>query len=74
MEDHEIQPIPDRPTLSPARPIRNTLLLDPIAWAVLAGVFLYLKIDPTWLLVVVPLWVALRVWRFCRRCKRDGLW
>lgn len=41
-------------------------LIDPILWFVLIAALLYSQLSLAWLLIIIPIWVALRVWWLVR--------
>ena len=41
-------------------------LIDPILWFVLIAALLYFQLSLAWLLIIIPIWVALRVWWLVR--------
>jgi hypothetical protein len=44
-------------------------LLDPAAWLVIALLLLWFDIGLAWMLVIVPLWMGLRVWRLAAQMR-----
>ena len=48
-------------------------ILDPICWAAAIGLFVMFEISWEWLLALVPLWLAFRIWYIIRRMRNEGL-
>jgi len=66
----ERKPRSSFPPFSGGPRFASGLLFDPLAWGILMGVLLYLDITFSWMLLIVPAWVVIRIVLICRK----GLW
>jgi hypothetical protein len=45
-----------------------------MAWVALLFLLLYGQVDPSWMFLIISLWVAVRLLLFRRRCMDEGMW
>jgi hypothetical protein len=49
-------------------------IIDPVIWGALVVLLLRLEISVSWMLLIVPLWITVRIVRFVKRGKDEGIW